>query len=95
MVNDESIRVGALQGDSGGTARRVPKASAAKLVKQPAPSGWLGVNTAALAERQLQTRRAGAHLLPADLDFNVLYQRQYAFEWLYGIEAWDDVQCDA
>jgi hypothetical protein len=42
-----------------------------------------------------QTRRAGAHLLPSDLEFSVLYQRQYAFEWLHGIEAWDDVQCDA
>jgi hypothetical protein len=42
-----------------------------------------------------QTRREGSHLLPRDLVFNVLYQRQYAFEWLHGIEAWDEVQCDA
>jgi hypothetical protein len=42
-----------------------------------------------------QTRRAGSHLLPDDLEHSVLYERQYAFEWLHGIEAWDDVQCDA
>jgi hypothetical protein len=42
-----------------------------------------------------QTRRRGSHLLPRDLEFSVLYQRQYAFEWLRGIEAWDDVQCDS
>jgi hypothetical protein len=42
-----------------------------------------------------QVRRKGAHLLPGDLDVNVLYQRQYVFEWLQGIEAWDDVNCDA
>jgi hypothetical protein len=42
-----------------------------------------------------QDRRDGRHLLPSDLDVSVLYQRQYAFEWLHGINAWDDVQCDA
>jgi hypothetical protein len=42
-----------------------------------------------------QTRRQGTHLLPSDLQFSVLYQREYAFEWLHGSEAWDDVQCDA
>jgi hypothetical protein len=45
--------------------------------------------------RYFQTRRAGSHLLPDDLEINVLYEREYAFEWLHGIEAWDDVQCDA
>lgn len=45
--------------------------------------------------RYFQTRREGAHLLPSDLEVSVLYQRQYAFEWLHGIQAWDDVQCDA
>jgi hypothetical protein len=45
--------------------------------------------------RYFQDRRGGAHLLPADLEVSVLYERQYAFEWLHGIEAWDDVQCDA
>ena len=42
-----------------------------------------------------QTRRAQPAMLLSDLNVNVLYQRQYAFEWLHGIEAWDDVQCDA
>ncbi|VTS07570.1 DUF4272 domain-containing protein [Tuwongella immobilis] len=45
--------------------------------------------------RYFQTRREGDHRLPSDLEVSVLYQRQYAFEWLHGIEAWDDVQCDA
>ncbi len=45
--------------------------------------------------RYFQTRREQPEALPADLDLNVLCQRQYAFEWLNGIEAWDDVQCDA
>ncbi len=43
----------------------------------------------------IQTRRKSTYPLPGDLNFSVLYQRQYAFEWLHGIEAWDDVQCDA
>lgn len=42
-----------------------------------------------------QTRREGEHLLPNDLNPVVLDQRQYAFEWLRGIEDWDDVRCDA
>jgi hypothetical protein len=42
-----------------------------------------------------QTRREQPQLLPLDLNLDVLYQRQYAFEWLHGIEEWDDVQCDA
>ena len=45
--------------------------------------------------RYFQTRRGGTHLLPSDLMLDVLYQREYAFEWLHGIEAWDDVECDA
>ena len=45
--------------------------------------------------RYFQTRREDSHLLPSDLEFSVLYERQYAFEWLHGIEAWDKVQCDA
>jgi hypothetical protein len=32
--------------------------------------------------------------LPADLNWSVLYERRYAFEWLDGLEAWDDVTCD-
>jgi hypothetical protein len=42
-----------------------------------------------------QTRREHPESLPSDLNVDVLYQREYAFEWLQGIEAWDDVQCDA
>jgi hypothetical protein len=45
--------------------------------------------------RYLQTQRDGSHLLPSDLAFSVLYERRYVFEWLHGIETWDDVQCDA
>jgi hypothetical protein len=45
--------------------------------------------------RYIRTRREGSHLLPSDLEFSVLYERQYAFGWLHGIEPWDDVQCDA
>ena len=33
--------------------------------------------------------------LPVDLLMSVLFERRYAFEWLTGREAWDDVQCDA
>jgi hypothetical protein len=29
------------------------------------------------------------------MKFEVLHQRVYAFEWLHGIEAWDDVACNA
>ena len=42
-----------------------------------------------------QTRNKGERLLPSDLNMTVLYRRQYAFEWLLGVEAWDDVQCDS
>jgi hypothetical protein len=40
-----------------------------------------------------KARRRGA--LPADLDWGVLYERRYAFEWLDGPQQWDDVTCDA
>ena len=45
--------------------------------------------------RYFQTRRDPPETLPSDLNFDVLYQREYAFEWLQGIEKWDDVQCDS
>ena len=38
-------------------------------------------------------RRNGT--LPAHLNWGVLYERRYAFEWLCGNENWDDVACDA
>ena len=40
-----------------------------------------------------QARRES--LLPEDLNLSVLYERRYAFEWLDGISAWDEVTCDA
>jgi hypothetical protein len=45
--------------------------------------------------RYFQTRRARPDALPRDLKVDVLYQRRYVFEWLDGVDAWDDVQCDA
>lgn len=39
-------------------------------------------------------RRKGERL-PDDLNWSVLYERRYAFEWLDGIQDWDDVTCDA
>lgn len=42
----------------------------------------------------VRSRREQPDLLPFDLNVDVLYQREYAFEWLGGIETWDDVQCD-
>jgi hypothetical protein len=33
--------------------------------------------------------------LPNDLNWMVLYERRYAFEWLEGSQDWDDVTCDA
>ena len=33
--------------------------------------------------------------LPADLRWWVLYERRYAFEWLDGLQDWDEVTCDA
>ena len=40
-----------------------------------------------------KARRKGE--LPVDLNWSVLYERRYAFEWLDGMQAWDDVTCDA
>jgi hypothetical protein len=42
----------------------------------------------------LGARRKGEPL-PADLNWGVLYERRYAFEWLDGMQDWDDVTCDA
>jgi len=33
--------------------------------------------------------------LPVDLNWDVLYERRYAFEWLDGLDEWDQVTCDA
>jgi Domain of unknown function (DUF4272) len=33
--------------------------------------------------------------LPSDLNWSVLYERRYAFEWLDGMQDWDEVTCDA
>jgi hypothetical protein len=33
--------------------------------------------------------------LPSDLNWGVLYERRYAFEWLDGTRDWDEVTCDA
>ncbi len=33
--------------------------------------------------------------LPADLNYWILYERRYAFEWLDGNQEWDAVVCDA
>jgi hypothetical protein len=40
-----------------------------------------------------KARRKGE--LPTDLNWSVLYERRYAFEWLDGMQEWDDVTCDA
>jgi hypothetical protein len=40
-----------------------------------------------------KARRKGE--LPTDLNWSVLYERRYAFEWLDGMQDWDDVTCDA
>jgi len=45
--------------------------------------------------RYFQARREGQNSLPRDLEWRVLYERRYAFEWLNGIRAWDDIRCDA
>jgi hypothetical protein len=45
--------------------------------------------------RYHQDKRKGPDCVPADLNVSVLYERQYAFEWLHGDVPWDDVQCDA
>jgi hypothetical protein len=33
--------------------------------------------------------------LPSDLNWWVLYERRYAFEWLDGMQAWDELTCDS
>jgi hypothetical protein len=40
-----------------------------------------------------KARREGK--LPEDLNWSVLYERRYAFEWLDGNDNWDEVTCDA
>ncbi len=40
-----------------------------------------------------KARREGN--LPEDLNWAVLYERRYAFEWLDGMQDWDQVTCDA
>jgi hypothetical protein len=40
-----------------------------------------------------KARRRGE--LPGDLNWGVLYERRYAFEWLDGMQDWDEVTCDA
>jgi Domain of unknown function (DUF4272) len=32
--------------------------------------------------------------IPTDLNYWVLYERRYAFDWLDGVEDWDDVTCE-
>ena len=44
--------------------------------------------------RYFATRRKGEPL-PDDLNYWVLYERRYAFEWLAGMQDWDAVTCDA
>jgi len=39
--------------------------------------------------------RCKGESLPEDLNWSVLYERRYAFEWLDGNQDWDDVTCDA
>jgi hypothetical protein len=39
-------------------------------------------------------RRKGERL-PHDLNWSVLYERRYAFEWLDGMQDWDEVTCDS
>ncbi len=41
-----------------------------------------------------QTARRNGEL-PADLNWSVLYERRHAFEWLDGMQDWDDVTCDS
>lgn len=39
--------------------------------------------------------RRNERALPEDLNYFVLYERRYAFEWLDGFQEWDKVTCDA
>jgi hypothetical protein len=44
--------------------------------------------------RALAARRNDTPL-PGDLNWNVLYERRHAFEWLDGMQEWDGVARDA
>ncbi|WP_435017690.1 DUF4272 domain-containing protein [Tundrisphaera sp. TA3] len=44
--------------------------------------------------RAVAARREGEPL-PQDLNWLVLYERRYAFEWLGGPREWDEITCDA
>jgi hypothetical protein len=48
-----------------------------------------------LWSQYFKTYKQDMDLIPDDLDYNVLYQREYVFEWFQGIEKWDDIQCDS
>jgi uncharacterized protein DUF4272 len=41
------------------------------------------------------TARRNGDPLPDDLSWGVLYERRYTFEWLDGMQEWDDLTCDA
>jgi hypothetical protein len=45
--------------------------------------------------RYIQDRKITPSILPSDLLPDVLFQREYVFEWMFGVEAWDDVSCDS
>lgn len=45
--------------------------------------------------RYIATCREDQQGLPSDFEPRVLYERRYAFEWMHGLDAWDDVQCNA
>jgi hypothetical protein len=42
----------------------------------------------------LAAQRRG-QALPTDLNLSILQERRYAFEWMDGMQEWDDVTCDA
>ncbi len=42
----------------------------------------------------LAAQRRGESL-PSDLNLGILCERRYAFEWMDGIQEWDEVSCDA
>lgn len=42
----------------------------------------------------IQARKPGGAGVPVDLLPDVLYQREYVFEWLFGLDPWDKVTCD-
>lgn len=39
--------------------------------------------------------RRNEQRLPDDLNYSILYERRYAFEWMDGFQEWDEVTCDA